>query len=317
MIAIAATVSGRPAGEPDGAGRAPRAAFATGSWLYAAAVRRYVLLLVCPDAPGIVADVAGWVASEGGNIIDAGQYRDAEHGLFLQRVEAEHPSDVEPLRRSFADVAERWGMRWELHEPRPTARLAVLVSREAHCLYDLLGRCATGDLPAEVALVLSNHDDHRVAAERFGVPFTHAPVVDGDRAAQEAVVAGALRSADPDLIVLARYMRVLSPGFCTEFGGRTINIHHSFLPAFVGADAYRQAWERGVKLIGATAHYITADLDQGPIIAQDVEHVSHADIPADMARRGRELEARVLAAAVRAHLEHRVIAYANRTVLFE
>jgi formyltetrahydrofolate deformylase len=280
-------------------------------------VRRYVLLLVCPDAPGIVADVAAWVAAEGGNIIDAGQYRDAEHELFLQRVEFEHAADASSLRRSFTTLAERWGMRWDLHEPRPTARLAVLVSREAHCLYDLLGRCATGDLPAEVAVVVSNHDDHRVAADRFGVPFVHVPVVDGDRSGQEAGVVEALRSTAPDLIVLARYMRVLSPACCAEFGGHTINIHHSFLPAFVGADAYRQAWERGVKLIGATAHYITAELDQGPIIAQDVEHVSHADTPTDMARRGRELEARVLAAAVRAHLEHRVIAYANRTVLFE
>ncbi len=278
---------------------------------------RSVLLLVCPDAPGIVADVAGWVAAEGGNIIDAGQYRDAEHDLFLQRVEIEHAAAGARLRRSFATVAERWSMRWELHEPTDVSRLAVLVSREAHCLYDLLGRCATGDLPAEVGIVIGNHDDHRGAAKRFEIPFAHAPVVDGERAAQEEVVASVLRATEPDLVVLARYMRVLSPAFCEEFGDRTINIHHSFLPAFVGADAYRQAWERGVKLIGATAHYITADLDQGPIIAQDVVRVSHADTPADMARRGRELEARVLAVAVRAHLEHRVIAYAGRTVLFD
>jgi formyltetrahydrofolate deformylase len=282
---------------------------------------RAILALRCPDQRGIVADVAAWVAGDAlGNIIDAGQYSDPHHGLFLQRVEFDSPIPAPALRSSFSPVARRWKMRWDLHEPatvtRP-ARLAVLVSRHAHCLYDLLGRCATGDLPAAVVTVISNHDEHRGAAERFAVPFHHVPVVGDDRAGQEEAVAARIRAADPEIVVLARYMRVLSGAFCGEFGERTINIHHSFLPAFVGGNAYRQAWERGVKLIGATAHYVTDDLDEGPIIAQDVVGVSHADTPASLTRRGRDLEAVVLATAVRAHLERRVIAYANRTVVFE
>lgn len=280
---------------------------------------RAVLLLTCPDRPGIVADVARWVAEDGGNIVDAGQYSDTEHGLFLQRVEFEHPADATALRASFEPVAERWSMSWQLHVPGP-ARLAVLTSREPHCLYDLLGRCATGDLPAEVVAVISNHDLHAPIARRFDVAFHHVPVAgegEASRADQEQRVVSLLRELEPDLVVLARYMRILSPAFCEAFGERTINIHHSFLPAFAGPRAYHQAWERGVKLIGATAHYVTAELDAGPIIAQDVTRVSHADDPATMARRGRDLEALVLARAVRAHLEHRVIAYANRTVVFE
>jgi formyltetrahydrofolate deformylase len=281
---------------------------------------RAVLLLICPDRPGIVADVAGWVADDGGNIVDAGQYSDTRHGLFLQRVEFDHPGDPDLLRLAFQPVADRWDMRWQLHFPGKQARLAVLTSTEPHCLYDLLGRCATGDLSAQVETVISNHPDHRAIADRFGVAFEHLPVTGDDvtaRAGQEAEVTEILRRLDPDLVVLARYMRVLSAAFCAEFGERTINIHHSFLPAFAGPRAYHQAWDRGVKLIGATAHYVIADLDAGPIIAQDVARVSHADDTTTMARRGRDLEAYVLATAVRAHLEHRVIAYRNRTVVFE
>jgi formyltetrahydrofolate deformylase len=285
-----------------------------------AVVQRAVLLLVCPDGPGIVADVSAWVSGVGGNIVDAGQTSDLEHGVFLQRVEFDHDREPLELARSFEPVAERWAMTWDLRVPRLQARLTVLVSRQGHCLYDLLARCATGDLPATVDLVVADHPDLGEAAARFGVAFRHEPVASTDRGAradQEAAVIGHLRGTGPDLVVLARYMRVLSPDFCEEFGARTINIHHSFLPAFVGANAYRQAWERGVKLIGATAHYVTPDLDEGPIIAQDVARVSHADTPATMARRGRDLESLVLATAVRAHLEHRVLTYAGRTVVFE
>lgn len=280
-------------------------------------VTNAVLLLTCVDRPGIVADVAAWVARGGGTIVDAGQYSDLTHGLFLQRVEFDHPDDAETLRREFAEVADRWDMRWELHVPTSKAHLAVLTSREAHCLYDLLGRCATGDLDAGIDVVISNHPEHREIAERFGVAFEHLPVDEADRAVQEKLVIEELRHRAPDLIVLARYMRVLSPAFTNEFGPQTINIHHSFLPAFAGPRPYQRAWERGVKLIGATAHYVTEDLDQGPIIAQDVTRVSHADTPTTMARRGRDLESLVLATAVRAHLDHRVITYAGRTVVFD
>jgi formyltetrahydrofolate deformylase len=283
-------------------------------------VQRAVLLLTCPDGPGIVADVSAWVAAAGGNIVDAGQTSDFEHGTFVQRVEFDHHCDTDELRASFAPVADRWSMKWDLRVPLARARLAVLVSRQAHCLYDLLARCATGDLPADITAIISDHPDLGSAAARFAVEFHHEPIDTSrpeSRAEQESAIQHHLRVSHPDLIVLARYMRVLSPAYCDEFGARTINIHHSFLPAFVGANAYRQAWERGVKLIGATAHYVTADLDQGPIIAQDVARVSHGDTPATMARRGRDLESLVLATAVRAHLEHRVVTYAGRTVVFE
>lgn len=277
---------------------------------------RAVLVLTCADRPGIVADVAGWITASGGNIVEAAQHSDATHNLFLQRVEVDHDQRLDDLRRSFAEIAERWQMRWEIHEPPDQARLAVLVSRESHCLYDLLGRCATGDLPARVELVASNHADLAPDAERFGVTFHHLPVSD-DRHSQEQRLSELLEDSGADLVVLARYMRVLSGAYCERWGDRTINIHHSFLPAFIGADAYRQAHDRGVKLIGATAHYVTEDLDEGPIIAQDVVRVSHADTPETMARRGRDLESLVLATAVRAHLERRVLRFANRTVVFD
>jgi len=279
-----------------------------------------VLTLHCPDSSGIVADVATWIGSHEGNIVDAGETRDAENGLFIQRVEFTHEADVDSLRASFAPLAGRRQMTWAITAREGVSRLAVLVTKEGHCLYDLLGRCATGDLPATIELVVSNREDLAEAAARFGIPFRYV-AVRGDgpvaRSTQEAEVRDALRSVDPHLVVLARYMRVLTPDFVAEFDGRTINIHHSFLPAFVGANAYRQAWERGVKLIGATSHYVTAGLDEGPIIAQDVTQVTHADTPASMARRGRDLEALVLSRAVRAHLEHRVISYQGRTVVFD
>lgn len=277
---------------------------------------RAVLLLVCPDRPGIVADVASWVSTAGGNIVDAGQTYDTVHGMFVQRVEFDHDAPVDDLRASFTPVATRWSMRWDLRAPRPDAPVLVLVSREGHCLYDLLGRCATGDLPATVVGVVSNHNLLADAARRFEVPFHHLPVDDHSTAHEDALLE-IVEATAPELIVLARYMRILSPALTERIGQRTINIHHSFLPAFAGANPYRQAWERGVKLIGATAHYVTADLDEGPIIAQDVTPVAHGDDPATLARRGRDLESLVLAAAVRAHLEHRVVRYSGRTVVFE
>jgi formyltetrahydrofolate deformylase len=279
-----------------------------------------VLNLHCPDSPGIVADVATWIGAGGGNIVDAGETRDAENGLFIQRAEFTHDDEIDALRSSFAPLGERRGMTWTITAKEVVSRLAVLVTKDGHCLYDLLGRCATGDLPATVELVVSNREDLAEAAERFGIPFRFIPVRGNGpyaRSAQEVEVRDALRDVDPHLVVLARYMRVLTPDYVTEFGARTINIHHSFLPAFAGANAYRQAWERGVKLIGATAHYVTAGLDEGAIISQDVSQVAHGDTPASMARRGRDLEALVLSRAVRAHLEQRVVAYKGRTVVFD
>ncbi len=279
-----------------------------------------VLTLHCPDASGIVADVASWIGSSGGNIVDAGETRDAENGLFIQRAVFTHEDDLDALSASFAPLGDRRGMTWTLAAKEDLSRLAVLVTRDGHCLYDLLGRCATGDLPATIDLVISNREDLADAAARFGIPFRFVPVRGNGtyaRSAQEVEVRDALRDVDPHLVVLARYMRVLTPDYVDEFGARTINIHHSFLPAFAGANAYRQAWERGVKLIGATAHYVTAGLDEGPIISQDVAQVAHGDTPVSMARRGRDLEALVLSRAVRAHLDQRVVSYKGRTVVFD
>lgn len=277
---------------------------------------RSILLLRCPDTGGIVADVAAWIASHGGNIVEADQHGDSVHGLFLQRIDFTHPKPASELRAAFATVAARWQMTWQLHEVGPRARLVILASREGHCLADLLTRCADGNLAADVVEVISNHNDLADTVTRNGVAFRHLPVGE-DRSAQEKSVVEQVCAHDPDLIVLARYMRVLSPEAVEALGThRTLNIHHSFLPAFAGARPYHQAWERGVKVIGATAHYVTADLDAGPIVAQDVAHVSHRHTPATLAREGRDLEAVVLSRAVRAHLEHRVISYGNRTVVF-
>jgi formyltetrahydrofolate deformylase len=277
-----------------------------------------VLLLCCPDRRGIVARVAGFLHEHGGNIVDADQHTDREHGLFLQRVEVDLPegTTADDLRAAFAPVADEFGMTWSVHgDERPS--LAVLVSKQGHCLYDLLGRAAMGELDADISVVISNHPDHADAAERFGVPFRHLPVDPADRPAQQRALLAALVEADVDLVVLARYMQVLPPDVTAAFEHRIINIHHSFLPAFVGARPYHQAHDRGVKIIGATAHYATAELDQGPIICQDTVAVSHRDDIDRFVRRGRDLEMVVLARAVQLHLEHRVLAYANRTVVFD
>ncbi len=277
-----------------------------------------VLVLSCPDAPGIVAQVAGFLHDEGGNIVDADQHTDPLHDRFLQRVEFDLPegTDVAAFRERFAVVAARLRMDWRLSTGQ-RQRIAILVSKQGHCLYDLLGRAAMGELPADIVGVISNHDTHEAAAERFGVPFTHLPVDPSDRAAQQRAVLTRLEELDPDLVVLARYMQIVPEAICDRFTHRMINIHHSFLPAFVGAKPYHQAFDRGVKLIGATAHYATAELDAGPIICQDTAAVSHRDDVERLVRHGRDLEMVVLARAVQLHLEDRVLAYANRTVVFD
>ena len=279
-----------------------------------------VLLVSCPDQPGIVAAVASFVAGHGGNVIDLQQHTDHTDGAFFQRVEVEL-EHVElgrhELAAAFSPVAERFGMRWELRFSDERARMAILASREPHCLHDLLNRWRTGELAVEVPLVVSNHPDHAAIAEWFGVEYAHVPIVDGDKAAQEAEVRRRLLERGVDLVVLARYMQVLSPEFCGTWPERIINIHHSFLPAFQGARPYHQAHERGVKLVGVTAHYATAELDDGPIIDQDVIRVSHRDDVEDLRRKGRDLEVTVLARAVRAHVSHRVLVYGRRTVVFD
>ncbi len=277
---------------------------------------RLVLLLSCPDRPGIVAGVARWVVEVDGNIVEADQHTDAEADLFLQRIEFDAPLDLEAARSSFQAVAQGFRMEWRVEPVGNPARVAVLGSREGHCVYDLLSRVATADLPAEAIAVISNHPDLAEASARFDVPFHHLPV-EREPAEQESDLLALLGDLAPDLVVLARYMRILSRAYVERWGPRTINIHHSFLPAFAGARPYHQAYERGVKVIGATAHYVTEELDAGPIIAQGVTPVSHRDTVEDLKRHGRDIETVVLARAVRLHLEHRVIAYANRTVVFD
>ncbi|HKY14506.1 MAG TPA: formyltetrahydrofolate deformylase [Microthrixaceae bacterium] len=270
-----------------------------------------ILKLSCPDRPGIVAEVARAIFDGGGNILDADQHTDRVHQRFLQRIEFDLPDggSLDSFRDDFGDLAAHLDLDWTLRRGDERVRLAILVSKQGHCLYDLLGRVAMGELAADVAVVVSNHTDQGVAAERFGVPFEHI--------SSEADVGEALDRAEVDLVVLARYMRILAPDVIDRYRNRVINIHHSFLPAFAGARPYHQAHARGVKVIGATAHYATEQLDEGPIICQDVVSVSHRDDVASFVRRGRDLEMVVLARAVQLHLDHRVLAYENRTVVFD
>lgn len=279
-----------------------------------------VLRLSCPDQPGLVAAVAEFIAVNGGNIVHAEQHTDFEAGVFFQRVEFElagfalERDDIAP---AFDDVAQRFGMQVGIDFSDPVPRVAILASREPHCLHDLLARWQTGELRAEIPLIVSNHPEHADLADYFGVVYHHLPVDPGQKANQEVAVRSLLREHQIDLVVLARYMQILSGDFVEEWRDRIINIHHSFLPAFAGGRPYHQAHERGVKVIGATAHYATEDLDDGPIIAQGVIPVSHRDAVDDLVRKGRDIEKTVLARAVALHLDHRVLVHGNRTVVFD
>lgn len=285
----------------------------------AIANRLAVLLLRCADQPGLVAEVAGFIAGHRGNIVDAQQHTDTTTNRFFQRVTFEVDGmDLAPddLAAAFAPVASRLGMTAELHLGGRRQRVAMLASRQGHCVLDLLHRWQADELAMDPVAVVSNHTDVAAMAGWFDVNFHHLPITAGDRAAQESRLDDLLTDLSVEVVVLARYMQVLSPQFCARWANRCINIHHSFLPAFAGAQPYHQAHARGVKVIGATAHYVTADLDAGPIIAQGVTDVTHRDTVADFVRRGRELETTVLARAVSAHLEHRVLVDGDRTVVF-
>ena len=279
-----------------------------------------VLLISCPDKPGIVAAVATWVASVGGNIVHAEQHTDAEDAMFFQRVQFTHSGSTPlvTLSAGFAALAANWDMQFTLNELPWKPRTAILCSKQLHCAADLLSRTTYGDLGLDVVGLVSNHMDAQPLATAHGINFMHVPVQDGPtgRADQEETLAALLNSMNVDLVILARYMLVLPPALVGAWSGRMINIHHSFLPAFIGANPYRQAHDRGVKVIGATAHYVSDVLDEGPIIAQDVAHVTHRDDVAELTRQGRDLETVVLARAVRAHVEHRVLTFGNRTVVF-
>ncbi|HEU5033986.1 MAG TPA: formyltetrahydrofolate deformylase [Mycobacteriales bacterium] len=275
-----------------------------------------VLTLSCPDRPGIVHAVSGFLADRGCNILDAQQYGSPRTATFFLRVHFDAPVDEPLLRNDFAALAEEFAMQWELHASAHRPKILVLVSREGHCLNDLLYRWRAGYLPGDIAAVASNHDDLRPLAASYDVGFHHLPVSSDTRAEQEQQILDLAASVEAELVVLARYMQILTPRVCDALPGRIINIHHSFLPSFRGSRPYEQAYVHGVKLIGATAHYVTADLDEGPIIEQEVARVGHAHDPAALAAVGRDLECVALARAVRWHLEHRVLLDGQRTVVF-
>jgi formyltetrahydrofolate deformylase len=278
------------------------------------------LLLTCGDRKGLVATVSDFVLRHGGNIIHADQHTDLEAGVFVQRVEFELEGfdlSRDEIPREFAPLAERFGMDWRLRLSDEPRRIAILVSKFGHCLYDLLARWRMRELDAEIPLVISNHATLERVARDFEIPFRHLPVDASTKPAQERAIRGLLERERVDLVVLARYMQILSPDFVGRYPQRIINIHHSFLPAFAGARPYHKAHDRGVKVIGATAHYVTADLDEGPIIEQDVARVSHRDSVADLIHKGRDLEKVVLARAVELHLANRVIVYGHKTVVFD
>ncbi len=273
-----------------------------------------------PDQRGLVARIANFIFENNGNIVHSDHHIDAETGLFLTRVEWELEGfriSRPEIAASFAPLAEGMKMTWELHFSDERQRVAIFVSKYDHCLYDLLLRHASGELRCQVALVVSNHPDLRPVAEHFRVPYHVFPITAATKQEQEARELALLQQHGVELIVLARYLQVFTPEFVARYPNRMINIHDSFLPAFVGAGPYKQAYERGVKLIGATSHYVTERLDDGPIIEQDVMRVSHRDTVEDLKRKGRDLERVVLARAVRLHLEHRVLAYGRRTFVFE
>jgi formyltetrahydrofolate deformylase len=277
-----------------------------------------VLTVRCADQPGIVAAVSALIADAGGNIANADQHTDRASSVFLQRIEIDGATDWEAFDRGLDAAVRRFGIEWELHRPGSVSRLVVACSGELYCAADLLNRVELGELHAEVVAVVSDKPAAEALAERHGVPFRLvAGGLSGDeRAAQEAAFAAELGALDPDLVVLARYMRILPEAITRAWAGRMINIHHSFLPAFPGARPYHRAHDRGVKLIGATAHYVTAELDAGPIIAQRVATVTHRDEVEDLVRKGRDVERQTLAEAVRLHLEHRVLVWDNRTCVF-
>ena len=285
--------------------------------------RRYVLTLSCPDTTGIVARIAGFLADAGGWIVEAGYHSDVDSGWFFTRqvVRADSlPFEADELRRRFAEVAAELGGQasWTVTDTGVPKRAVLLVSKEMHCLHDLLGRVAAGELPVRLEAVIGNHDALEGIVRAHGVPFHHVPFSaepDG-KAAAFAQVDKLVDEHEPDAVVLARFMQILPPQLCERWAGRALNIHHSFLPSFVGARPYHQAHARGVKLIGATCHYVTANLDAGPIGEQDVIRVNHDDTVSDMVRRGRDIERLVLARGLRWHLEDRVLVHGNKTVVF-
>ena len=277
----------------------------------------YILTLSCPDRTGIVHAVSGFLLERGGNIEEAAQYNDPDTGLFFMRVQFACAVDGGELREQWGTFAQGFAMQWQLHSTTQPMRTVIMVSKEGHCLNDLLFRVKSGLLPLDVRAIVSNHREFYQLAASYNVPFHHIPVGKDNKAQAEARQYEIIQAEGAELVVLARYMQILSDDLCRKLSGRAINIHHSFLPSFKGAKPYYQAHDRGVKLIGATAHYVTADLDEGPIIEQDVARVDHSKTVEDLTTLGRDTESQVLARAVKWHSEHRVLINGHKTVIFK
>ncbi len=279
----------------------------------------FVLAIASEDRKGIVAAVANSVASQDCNIIESSQYGDGNTGRFFMRVAISRPvgMSIESFTEAFSPVATAYRLEWRIHDLSKKLRTMVMVSQGGHCLNDLLYRTSTGRLPMEITSIVSNHTTWQRRAEHEGIAFHHLPITPENKAEQEARLMDLAEAQQVDLIILARYMQVLSDQLCRKLDGKVINIHHSFLPGFKGAKPYHRAYERGVKMVGATAHYVTPDLDEGPIITQDVSIVDHADTVEDLISQGQDTESRVLARAVKLHLEHRVMLNGARTVVFK
>ena len=278
------------------------------------------LLITCPDTRGIVAAIADFLYQHNANILHADQHQDAENNLFLMRVQWDVDGfnlDEASFNAAFAPIAAKFSMHWQLKLSLHKTRVAIMVSQYDHCLADLLHRYKSGELVCEIPLIISNHRATEDLAKFYGIDFHHITVTNDNKAEAEAAQFKLFDDYNIDLIVLARYMQILSPDFVARYPQRIINIHHSFLPAFIGARPYHRAFERGVKLIGATSHYVTAVLDEGPIIEQDIDRISHRDQVDDLIQKGRDLERSVLAKAVRWHIENRILLYANKTVIFD
>lgn len=281
-------------------------------------MKAIVLLIQCADQKGLLAGITGFFAERGYNILHCQQYTDTEHGRYFMRLKVEDEAQLphEILHQQFSSLAEAMELTWSVHFTDVPYRVALLVTRASHCPYDLLLRELEGELKCDIPVIIGNHPDLENMARQFKKPFYHLPITKDTKQQQEAQIKSLLSEYQIDLVVMARYMQILSEQFVKDFAGKVINIHHGFLPAFQGAKPYHQAYERGVKLIGATAHYATAELDEGPIIEQDVERVRHDNSPADLVMIGKDIERLVLARAVKAHIEHRIIVSGRRTIVF-
>lgn len=284
----------------------------------ATAKNTYILTLSCPDKSGIVHAVSGLLLKHGANIEEAAQFNDAQTGLFFMRVQFATQDAIQgDIQAAIASLADSWGMTFDLHPAAKKMPIVIMVSQQGHCLNDLLFRWKSGLLPVDIKAIISNHRDFYQLAANYNVPFHHIKVTADTKAAAEAKQLEIIQAEGAELVILARYMQVLSNDMCKALNGRAINIHHSFLPSFKGAKPYFQAHDRGVKLIGATAHYVTADLDEGPIIEQDVARVDHSLTVDDLTAQGRDTESQVLARAVKWHSEHRVLISGHKTVIFK